>query len=386
MGNNYGAIVVGGGYFGCACAYFLAKAGVSTLLMDQREIGRGASGANFGNVQVQDASMGLSYELTLAGFERMKTMERELDSDIGYTPQPSLLAAERPGHLEGLRRLYEEKKAAGLDIRWLDEAQLLEVEPNMAPGAVLAATYFVQGRVYPFHYMYALVRQGRKHGLEVREKAGPVRLLTEGGRCTGVQLENGAALRAEHVIVTAGSGTAELCAGAGLNVPVHSVKAEAFVTEAIQPFLRSYYSSAAFFDEAHSQTQASTTLCVGQSHYGNILLAETTKPHQSVDADKQDCTSLEHCRNLRRQLLRTYPALEKVQILRSWVTASPSTENNEPILGKSPVPGLILAAGFKSAVVMSAVAGEIVRDLVTRDTCAWDIRPFMAPVTFLERS
>ena len=77
MRNKYGAIVIGGGYFGCACSYFLAKAGVPTLLLEEKEISRGASGANFGNVQVQDASMGQSYALTLAGFARMKTIDRK---------------------------------------------------------------------------------------------------------------------------------------------------------------------------------------------------------------------------------------------------------------------------------------------------------------------
>ena len=42
MRNKYGAIVIGGGYFGCACSYFLAKAGVPTLLLEEKEISRGA--------------------------------------------------------------------------------------------------------------------------------------------------------------------------------------------------------------------------------------------------------------------------------------------------------------------------------------------------------
>ena len=117
-------------------------------------------------------------------------------------------------------------------------------------------------------------------------------LLLEGGTCTGVVLSDGSTLRAEHVIVAAGSGTRSLCATAGMDVPVCSVKAEAFVTEAIQPFLNTYYSSAAFFAEAHDPKHAVTSLCIGQSHYGNILIAETTKPHDTVSPQRQDCTSL----------------------------------------------------------------------------------------------
>ena len=380
MRNKYGAIVIGGGYFGCACSYFLAKAGVPTLLLEEKEISRGASGANFGNVQVQDASMGQSYELTLAGFARMKTMTEELGCDIGYQSYPSLIGAESEEHLPELERLFQEKKEAGLDVYWLEGDALQEAEPNLAPGTVLAASYFEQGRVYPFHYQYALVRQGRRYGLEVREFFTVSSLLVEGGVCTGVMLADGTTVRAEHVIVTSGAGTRPLCATAGLDVPVYSVKAEAFVTEAIQPFLKTYYSSAAFFAEAHNPGKAVTSLCIGQSHYGNILLAETTKPHTAVDEAGQDCTSMEHCRNIREKVLHFFPALESVSILRGWVTASPYTPNNEPIFGKAPVPGLILAAGFKSSAVVSAVVGETVAELVTRDTCAWDLDQYTAAI------
>ena len=324
--------------------------------------------------------MGQSYALTLAGFARMKTMTAELGCDIGYQSYPSLIAAESEAHLPELERLFQEKKEAGLDVRWLEGSALQEAEPNLAPGSVLAASYFEQGRVYPFHYQYALVRQGRRYGLEVREFSTVSSLLVEGGVCTGVMLADGATVRAEHVIVASGAGTRPLCATAGLDVPVYSVKAEAFVTEAIRPFLKTYYSSAAFFAEAHNPEKAVTSLCIGQSHYGNILLAETTKPHTAVDEAGQDCTSMEHCRNIRKKVLRFFPALKPVSILRGWVTASPYTPNNEPIFGKAPLPGLIVAAGFKSAAVMSAIVGEAVAELVTRDACAWDLSQYTAAI------
>ena len=374
---EYQAIVVGGGYFGCSIGYHLAKAGVRTLLLEKNTVGSGASGANFGNVQVQDCNMGLSLDLTLAGFARMQGMEAELQADIGFKPQPSLIGAEKEAHLPELRKLHEEKRDAGMDIRWLEGEKLAEMEPNLAPGSVLAATYFLQGAVYPFHYMYAMLKRGRALGLAVRENAAVARLLMEGGACKGVVLATGETLRAEQVVVTAGAGTRGLCRDAGLDVPVQSVKAEGMVTEALKPFLRTYYSSAAFFAEAHSQEAAATSLCIGQSHYGNLLVAETTKPHQWVSENLQDATSLEHLRNLRGKLLAFFPALKDIQILRSWVTASPYMDSCNPVLGISSVPGLLLASGFKSAVILSAIAGEIVAELVQKGTCRYDLIPFI---------
>ncbi len=378
--NQYDVIIIGGGYFGCASAYFLAKNGVRTLLLDESEIGRGASGANFGNVQVQDSSMGLSLALTLDGFALMQTMEKELDCDIGYRACPSLVGAEAPSHLAVLEKEFKEKKDAGLDIHWLEGKELYDLEPNMNPKAVLAATYYKQGQVYPFHYLYALIRRAKQHGLAVKENCRVASLLMEAGCCKGVVLKDGSVIRAENTLVAAGAGTKSICQSAGLFVPVHSVKAECFVTESIAPFLHSYYSSAAFFAEAHDPEKASTSLCISQSHYGNLLLGETTKPHHLIEGNLQDATSVEHCVQIREKLAHFAPAAAHLQILRSWVTASPFTDNTEPILGKSPVSGLMIAAGFKSAVVLSALVGTMITELILHDRCQYNIGPLMNPV------
>ena len=377
MKKNYQAIVIGGGYFGCSSAYNLAKAGVSTLLLEKKEITSGASGANFGCVQVQDASPGLSLELTLAGFAKMKTMEKELNRDIGFRLQGSLIAAENEQHLPELEKLYQTMKSAGLALEWLEGDALYQREPNLRQGSIKAATYFQQGLIYPFHYMYAQIARAKEYGLELAEETAVAELLMENGKCTGVILTNGTTIRGEQVIVTAGAWTRELCKKAGLDVPVYNVKAEAFVTEAIEPFLRNYYSSAGFFAEAHSQEAAAMSLCIGQSHYGNLLIGETSKPDKMVPADLADNTSMEHCRRVQLKVREFFPALENIKILRSWVTASPYTDTCLPVFGKSAIPGLIVAAGFKSCAVLSSVVGEIIADLVTKDSCKYDLSEFI---------
>ena len=376
---EYEAIVVGAGYFGCSAAYHLAKAGIKTLLVESGTVGSGASGANFGNVQVQDANLGPSLHLTLDGIRKMQGMEAELERPIGYRPQKSLIGAEHEGHLPELESLYRGKKEAGLNIRWLEGPALWETEPNLSPGSIVAATYYEQGIVYPFHYLYALVDCGRELGLTVLENTPVERLYMEGGACRGIVLKNSRLLRCEQVVMAAGAKTHELCKTAGLDVPVHAVKAEGLATEPLKPFMNTYYSSAAFFAEAHSQNEAATSLSIGQSHYGNMLIAETTKPPHWVDEARMDCTSSEHCRNIREKLLAFFPALQDIQIMRSWVTLSPYKDNCEPVLGRCSVPGLILASGFKSAVVMSGVAGEIVAGLVKNESCPYDLRPYALP-------
>lgn len=376
MKEKYDVIVVGGGYFGCSCAYHLAKAGVRTLLLEEKEISSGASGANFGNVQVQDSELGISLEMSIDGSRRMAAMEDELGCDLQYGVQPNLIGAETEEHFAALRELYQGKKDSGLNIEWLEEEQIRQIEPNMRKGRVLAATNYMQGRVYPFLYLYGLIRKGKNYGLTVKEHTPVSRLWSQAGRCIGVVLSDDSVIHAENVVIAAGSKTRELCLTSGLSVPVYSVKAEAIITEQIQPYIMSYYSSAGFFAEAHGQDNASTSLCFFQSNHGNIIVGETTKPHKLVAAEAQDLTSMEHTSVIHEQLLDFYPGLKKINLLRSMVTASPFTENNLPCLGKSRLPGLLLCAGFKSAVVMSPVAGQLISDLVTKDSTAYDIEDF----------
>ena len=382
--NKFDAIVVGAGYHGCACAYFLAKIGLSTLLVDAGEVGCGASGANFGSVQVQDSSLGLSLELTLLGAERMRTMEKELGQSFGYTPRGSLLVAENERQLPELEKVYNGKKEAGLPVRWLTEKEVLEAEPNIAPGSILAASYHKEAFVYPFHYLYALVNAGKEHGLKVMENVPVAALIMEAGECRGIILKDGTEYRSDNVVVAAGAGTMAICRTAGILVPVLTTKAESFVSEAIRPFLRNYYSSAGFFLDSHSQDGVSASLCVSQSIYGNMLFAETTKPYESVDPIYHDCSSGEHCRRIKAELVRVFPCLENINILRSWVASSPFTEDYEPYFGQSPIPGLILASGFKSSVVMSAIVGETVAELVSTGSCRFNLKQYTDRVSRVE--
>ena len=98
--------LTGAGGMGSAAAYHLARAGVRTLLIEQGDLASGASGANFGNIQVEDAEFGLSLELTLRSYARFAELGAELDfrAPLGWESVGDL-AARRVVVLQDLEEL-----------------------------------------------------------------------------------------------------------------------------------------------------------------------------------------------------------------------------------------------------------------------------------------
>jgi sarcosine oxidase, subunit beta len=372
-------VVVGAGYHGASIANALCAAGVSTILLEQHEAGTGASGNNFGCIQLQDSNPGTSFLLNQRGFQRMERMEEELKADLEFRYIDSLLYAQSREEMNELESLCREKRALGLNIELLEPKDIKRFEPFMDTDAILGATWYRQASINPFKYLFALIRNARSNGLDFREHRKVDEILTSGGTCTGVRLSSGEIIEAEYVVVAAGAWSGKLCRSMGLELPVNYIIGEAFVTEALEPHIMTFISSASFFTTAHGSSGAATSFTAAQTLSGNILIGETGEPGPDDPDRALHLTSGAHCRNIPRLLSLLYPALAKVPVMRSWTTCSPSTPDFEPFLGfpgKGAPEGLILACGFKSSVVISPVAGEIVRDLVVRGETFCDLAPF----------
>ena len=90
----FDVVVVGAGYIGSAISYYLTRAGLKTALVDRGGVAAGASQANYGNIQVQDAELDDSLPMVLAGRATFDTLQAELESSFDLRTIGSLLIAE----------------------------------------------------------------------------------------------------------------------------------------------------------------------------------------------------------------------------------------------------------------------------------------------------
>jgi glycine/D-amino acid oxidase-like deaminating enzyme len=129
--QSFDVAVIGAGYIGCSVAYHLAKAGLSTALIEKGEVAAGASRANWGNIQIQDAELNQSLPLILAGWQRFESIEEELDTSIGFQPMGSLLLIETDSQWKAMERRVKRLKEVGVRAEMLTSVELAQVEPRI---------------------------------------------------------------------------------------------------------------------------------------------------------------------------------------------------------------------------------------------------------------
>jgi sarcosine oxidase subunit beta len=360
--RTWDSIVVGGGLVGSSCAYQLAKSGLKTLLIEQGELASGASGANFGNVQVQDADYGFSLDLTIAGAQRCADLEYELDFDLGYRQTGSLLLIENAHQhtmmVERLRHL----DAAGLSAQLLDQDELVQVEPYLNPETFIGGLYHPgEGQLNPFKLVHAYVHRGQQFGLEVSPHTAVTELITQHGKVIGVKTQNGI-LTAGCVVLATGAWTHSLGKTADLELAAEWVHGEAIITEPLPPSVSNALSSASFFEETAKAAGTIVAFAMKQRTEGNLMLGEATTITPRLDREVAEYSVKVVAAEARRRL----PRLKQTAILRSWGIPIAHTADHKPLLGfVDEIEHLLVAAGLKSTIVLTPIVGEVVAKMIT---------------------
>jgi len=231
------AVVVGGGTVGAWCAYFLRRSGLArVVLLEKRTLGQGASSRAAGVVRTQG---GTPWAVQLGEWSRKFYLRQhdELGIDSGFTQQGYLLPCFTPADVAAARERMAMQNGEGLSVRWLEPAELDELNPTMAPRRTLGGTFCAEdGYLTPPRNVTAYAVALATSGVQVREHVTFTGLSTDGDRVTGVQTSAGP-VAAPIVVLTGGPELAEVGKLAGIRVPAAGVRHQVAVTQA-HPDLR----------------------------------------------------------------------------------------------------------------------------------------------------
>lgn len=329
--NTFDVIIVGGGFLGLSTAYQLSKMGVKTLLLEAGDIGGGTSASCSGRAQTCEGHLDpLNIQIIRDGLARHETLEEELGAHYDWRKIGLFLLIKS----EDLWQRWQERSAilttAGIPTEVVDRAALQKAEPNMNTSHLLGAAYSIEGMLDPLKFSLAYAKAAQRQGAVILGRSKVTGFEVKNHQITAVKTKN-TVYRAEKVAVMAGAWTSKVTQMAGVNVPVHFTHAEALVTERIPPMIYNNIELADFYETIHGKARA-VAIGVHPQLNGTLDISEavTTTDHLHKGVSAWGVTSIS------KELVKLYPFLEKVRVVRTWGRPTSFTPDEEPLIGWVP--------------------------------------------------
>jgi glycine oxidase len=373
------AIVIGGGIIGCSVAWRLAAEGVATTVLERGRVGQEASWAAAGMIapQAEADGPGPFFDFCMKARDAFETIVDRLVRDGGVDPEYDrsgiLYVALDETERAQLERRAKWQRAAGAPVEELTGAEARRVEPMLSPETVYAIHMPTNRRTDNRKLTQAYAAAARKAGAEFVEGARVEALAVRGGRATGdvqasgllqasgVVMDDGSTREADVVINAAGSWAGEVRGLEADRVKLHPVRGQIVCFEmapgTIGPAL---FSLRGYLVPRRD---------------GRLLAGSTME-----EAGYNKVVTLAGLEKIARGAAAIAPALGAAPFRHAWAGLRPATRDLLPVLGFSPsVPNVLWAAGhFRSGILLSAITGEIIADLVKGRRPAIELGAFSA--------
>jgi glycine oxidase len=349
---------------GCAVALRLAQHGVAVTVIERGIPGAEASSAAAGILgpQWESEGPGPLLELGLASRALYPAFAAELHDlsgiDIGFHRSGLIELALDERDERALQARATWQQARGLSAELLAAGPLRALEPHLGPGVRLGLAYPDEGHVHARALARALSQAAARAGARFLQGRYVRRVLVEGGRARGVELD-GEALPAATVILCAGSWSGLVEAG-GVPAPVvRPARGQMVAIETRPPLFR------------HVLVAHGRGYLVPRAD--GVALAGSTL---EMVGFRKEVTVAGLCDIL--TLARTLvPDLGEAPVTETWSNFRPLTPDALPVIGRTPVEGLLVATGHhRYGILLTPITAQAIAELVTRGTSGVDLSAF----------
>lgn len=349
-------VIVGGGVMGCATALELANRGVRDIVLLERAVpGAEASSAAAGmlaaQIESRSAEERTKFVRARDAYASWAVALRESTGiDIGHRRSGVLSIARTEADLERTKNEVEAQLAAGQRAELVDRSRARGIERELAEDIAGAAYYPDEAQVDPPQLLRALIVAVARAGVLIRSGTTVATLINEGGRCVGVGLSPKELMRADAVVLAAGSWSS-LVPGVPDDLPrVRPVRGQLVMLEERPP-------------------RASTILFEGHSYVvprgdGRVICGSTME-----DVGHRREVTAGGVQGILTAALAAMPRLAEAELVKTWCNFRPSvaSASGTPLVGASPLPGLFLATGHhRNGILLAKTTAEAVTDAILR--------------------
>jgi methylglutamate dehydrogenase subunit A len=331
----YDIVIIGGGGHGLATAHYLAKThGITNVaVVEKGWIGSGNAGRNTTIIRSNYLLPGNNpfYEWSMKLWEG-------LEQDLNYNAMVSQRGVLNLYHSDTQRDAYVRRGNAmrmhGVDAELLDAAAVRQMLPFLdfdnarfpIHGGLLQRR---GGTARHDAVVWGYARSASERGVDIIQNCEVTGFIRDGERISGVQTTRGP-IRAAKVGMAVAGNTSRIADMAGLRLPIESHVLQAFVSEAIKPFIPGVVT----FGAGH--------FYLSQSDKGGLVFGGDLDGYNSY-AQRGNLPTVEDVCEGGMALI---PAIGRVRMLRSWGGIMDMSMDGSPIIDKTPIAGLYLNAGW----------------------------------------
>lgn len=334
--KSYDAVIIGGGGHGLAAAYYLAKDhGMTNIaVLEKGYLGGGNTGRNTTIVRSNYLTPeGVNfYDASVKIYEGLS---EELDINLFYSTRGHFTLAHTESAMRTMRWRAEVNKHVGVDSYVVGPDEISKACPQLdiscsGHAPILGALYHGPGSVARHDAVaWGYARGADRLGVDIFQSTEVTGIDIKGGKVQGVQTSRGY-ISTPRVLSAVAGFTPRICKMAGIDTPIVIHPLQACVTEPMKPWLDSILVS------------GSLHVYVSQSSRGELVMGSSLDPYE-VHSTR---SSLDFVEGLTSHMLDMFPFLSNVKIVRQWGGMADMTPDFSPIMGKTPVEGFYLDAGW----------------------------------------
>ncbi len=344
-------VVIGGGVTGLSAAWWLARSGVSVLVLDKGVVGWEASGRNGGGASHYHSPL----------FHEEQRLWPQMDELLGYCTEyrrQRLIVALTQAQLDHYHYMASMHRALGYRVDELDAQQIRDAVPLAGDNALGGIHVHFGGHANPQRTVQAYAWALQDLGGRILQHTAVKRIKMQGAKVVGVSTTRGE-FGLESLVVAAGPQSGFLLAPLGVDLPLAPARAEMIVTEPAPLMPIGGVDGNGLYGR--------------QTLRGNLAFGGG--PHEWMEVDEtgpKARPSTPLLRNLSRRVAELLPKAAHLRVIRSWAGVVENTPDGRPVIERLATPeNLVIATMSGVGFGLSPATGHAIRDLVIDGRCSF---------------
>lgn len=369
VATTFDAIVVGAGAIGLAIGWRAQELGLDTIVLDRGGPEGSASHLAAGMLApVSEASfteerlLGLNLESARRYPSFLEELSLASGRRVASTASGTLFVALDRDQAEALRRLFDFQTSLNLSVEWLSGNEARELEPSLHPSARAAVLAKHDLEVDPRQMIPALESAFSRAGGNLRRDAEVVALNPSNGSVKGVRLTGGEEIAGAQIVLAAGCWSGEIEG----------------VPEVVARNLRPVKGQILRLRPRRGEPVLTGHVIRTEEVYlvprpdGGVVVGATME-EQGFDTTLTAGGVFE----LLRAAEEAMPGIREFELYETGAGLRPGTPDNAPLLGRTGVDGLLVAAGhFRNGILLTPLTADSIASLLAKDEVPDEIAAF----------